>query len=59
MAETDEALPAPVMTSEEATEYRTELRKELADLEFAQYLFPTEYKADRIKRLEGRLGIEH
>lgn len=38
-------------------EYRTELMKELTDLEFAQALHPTEYKMDRIERLRDRLGI--
>lgn len=53
----NEEYVAPSMSLEEVEEYKTELRKELADLEFAQYIWPTEYKAERIARLQGRLGI--
>lgn len=57
MAEQEQELKAPVMTSEEQDAYRAELRQELADLEFAQYIHPSDYKAERIKRLQSRLGI--
>lgn len=37
--------------------YRHELEEEIASLIRAQRKFPSEYKADRIKRLSERLGL--
>jgi len=48
---------APTMTVEQTEEYRKELKKELFDLEYAQTLFFSEYKSDRINRIKQRLGI--
>jgi ribosomal protein L29 len=48
---------APVMTTEQLSAYQEELKGELMDLEHAQFLHPSQYKEDRIKRLKQRLGI--
>lgn len=37
--------------------YMDELKAELEQLKIDQEKFPTEYKTDRIKKLEDRLGI--
>lgn len=55
MTAEDEETPPPLPLDE--NQYRTELRKELADLELAQALFWSKYKHDRIRRLQQRLGI--
>jgi ribosomal protein L29 len=57
MAETETEPVAPTMTVEQTEAYREELKKELFDLEHAQSLFFSEYKADRINRMKQRLGI--
>lgn len=54
----DEIPQAPAMTPDETKEYRTELRNELAELEFAQMLHPSDYKMERINRLRQRLDME-
>lgn len=48
----------PRMSQEEVEEYKIELANELHGLEFAQALHWSQYKADRIKRLKQRLGID-
>jgi ribosomal protein L29 len=55
----EDSQETPTMSLEEMAAYKIELKHELDELEFAQALFPSEYKYDRIKRLRQRLGIKN